>query len=260
MVQGLYNCNSSCSEGTGNVEAYLSKLGFDISNIDPKDVTRELARWLIGNPVNAAITQHPYLTEFLTGVPVADIFHIAGFDMVDGVWHSRPEAWQQIGGYNDFYDVVFDYATSMEKAKFEFSSEKRDYIFWAWKGDYLNLGAGAELGIYSNKSGLMGQADVTSPFSAHWLVDTSLAMPMTMSLNYNGEEIANYSEEQWWITSFNPAYQNVKASQLTATYTATFNTQAMYDDFYNKYGDKKSIYWDPRWTFDPKTITGTLKF
>lgn len=36
----------------------------------------------------------------------------------------------------------------MEKAKFEFSSGERDYIFWAWKGDYLNLGAGAELGIY----------------------------------------------------------------------------------------------------------------
>ena len=34
----------------------------------------------------------------------------------------------------------------------------------------------------------------------------------------------------------------------------------MYDDFYNKYGIRNNIYYDPRWTFDPKTITGTLKF
>lgn len=51
-----------------------------------------MARAFIGNPVNAFVTQHPYLTEFFTGVPVADIFHLAGFDMIDGVWHSRPEA------------------------------------------------------------------------------------------------------------------------------------------------------------------------
>jgi hypothetical protein len=55
-----------------------------------------------------------------------------------------------------------------------------------WKGDYLNLGAGAELGIYSNKSGIFGVVDVTSPHDDHWLIDTSLAMHMTITLQYKG--------------------------------------------------------------------------
>ena len=142
--------------------------------------------------------------------------------------------------------MVFDYATSMETDMFEFSSGERNYILWAWKGDYLNLGAGAELGIYSNKSGFMGQVDVTSPISEHWLVDTSLAMPMTMSMNYNGKEIANYSEEQWWITSFNPYYQNVNARDLSVTYTVDFTGN---ETLYNDFSSTELVRNDPRWDF-----------
>lgn len=77
----------------------------------------------------------------------------------------------------------------------------------------------------------MGQVGITSPISEHWLVDTSLAMPMTMSLKYNGEEIANYSEEHWWITSFNPYYQNKSASNLSITYTIDFTgNETLYND------------------------------
>lgn len=82
----------------------------------------------------------------------------------DGVYHARQE-WSlqsfEYSGYNDFYDTVFHYATSMNKAKFQFSDDDgNDYNLWAWKGDYLNLGAGAEMGIYKR----MGDTE-------HWLVD-----------------------------------------------------------------------------------------
>jgi hypothetical protein len=36
----------------------------------------------------------------------------------------------------------------MSKKKFEFSTKKREYIILLWKGDYLNVGAGAEIAIY----------------------------------------------------------------------------------------------------------------
>ena len=42
---------------------------------------------------------------------------------------------------------MFDHATSIDKAKFDFTMNGTEYIIWAWKGDYLNLGAGAEIGI-----------------------------------------------------------------------------------------------------------------
>ncbi|WP_113672318.1 DUF4474 domain-containing protein [Vallitalea guaymasensis] len=239
---------------------------FDLFNIDPKDVTRDAARWLIGNPVNAFITQHPYLTGFLTGVPIADIFYAAGFVMDDdGVYHARPDCLQQLGGYNDFYDIIFDYATSMKKDKFEFSSGGKDYIFWAWKGDYLNLGAGAELGIYSHDSGILGLVDITTPYDEHWLVDTNLSMPMTITLKYKGETIISYDpskdkdnpyEKVWWITGFNPYEQGVQASELTATYTVSFKgNETMFIDFAKKYDLV-----DDRWDFDYDNFSATLNF
>ena len=159
----------------------------------------------------------------------------------NGVYHARTTAWQQIGGYNDLYDYIFDIGTSMDKAKFEFTdnvidTDGRDYILWAWKGDYINLGSGAELGIYSRDSGLLGQVDVSTPHDDHWLVDTSLAMPMTMTLKEGNTVIASYTpnENQWWITSFNPAYKNREASGLSVSFTVDFTgNESMYDAFLN---------------------------
>lgn len=220
---------------------------------ETKNVTQTLARWLIANPVAVYETQNGKFK---------DLFYAAGFVRDSGgVYHARPDAIQQLGGYNDFYDIIFEYATSMDKEKFQFTSGGREYMFWAWKGNYLNLGAGAELGIYSNKSGILGEIDVTSPNNSHWLVDTNLAMTMKLTLNYkNGSNIISYkpSEKQWWITGFNPFKQGVRASDLTAIYTVTFNNKTMFNDFYNKFGkgDNK----DSRWTFDPKKITAMFVF
>ncbi|MEN3005048.1 RHS repeat-associated core domain-containing protein [Dehalobacterium formicoaceticum] len=198
------------------------------------DITRTSARWLIANPLNVHATQQGWFK---------DLFYAAGFVRDSGgVYHARQDALQQYGGFNDFYDVIFDYSTSMKRAKFEFTSDSQDYVFWAWKGDYLNLGAGAELGIYKRLviSGLR---------TDHWLVDTKLAMTMTLTLNDNKEnQIFSYrpSEKQWWITGFNPYYQKVSASDLTAIYTVIFNNRTMYNDFLKSDGylmnkDKWSI-------------------
>jgi len=40
----------------------------------------------------------------------------------------------------------------MDVRYFDFSMDGKQYRFWAWKGDYLNLGAGAEMGIYFKTS------------------------------------------------------------------------------------------------------------
>ncbi|OPX45078.1 hypothetical protein CLHUN_09650 [Ruminiclostridium hungatei] len=225
----------------------------DLSKLKPEDVTREIAEWLIANPVNVFATQHPYLTQFLTGVPVLDLFYAGGFVMDDdGVYHARQE-WSlqsfEYSGYNDFYDTVFHYATSMAKEKFQFSdADGNDYILWAWKGDYLNLGAGAEMGIYKRMV-------VNGTKTEHWLVDQSLAMPMTLTLYYNGKQIISYdpkkvdpkifdplrkNTDKWWVTGFNPDYQDVKASQLKATYTVDFSGK---QDLY-KYFIKSKDYLD----------------
>ena len=163
----------------------------------------------------------------------SEIFYAAGFVRDSGgIYHARQDCLQQYGGYNDVYDFAFDLGTDMVSVKFPFSYNGTEYILWAWKGDYLNLGAGAELGIYYGGG-------------PHWFVDTSLAQPMALWLDYNGANIITYipDEYTWWITGFNPYYQNVKANELTATYAIRFLDYGMYAAFRAQYSQ------DTRWTF-----------
>ena len=51
----------------------------------------------------------------------------------------------------------------------------------------------------------------------------------------------------------------MKAKDLTATYSVTFNNQTMYNDFYNKFGLSK-IDKDTRWSFNSETNTAMFKF
>jgi len=142
-----------------------------------------------------------------------------------GIYHASFNCWQQYGGYNKFYDWVFNSCTSMKPAKFPFSSGGTSYILWAWKGDYISLGAGAELGIYYGGG-------------PHWFVNKELAMNMSMTLKYKGSTIISYSAKTWWITGFNPRYLNVNANSLTATFTVNFNSLGMYNAFMSQWGRK----------------------
>ena len=139
----------------------------------------------------------------------------------NGIYHARTNCWQQYFGYNSLYDYMFDIGTSMETKYFDFACNDMNYRIWVWKGDYINLGAGAEIGIY--RYGAHG----------HWVVDRSLAMPMTLTLRYKGKYIINYQDggTQWWCTGFNPAHQNVNANELTAGYRLFFNDSDMYAAF-----------------------------
>jgi len=228
---------------------------------DLKDLTRRIARKIIANPIAVAITQRP--------IPFFEqLFSIAGFyKNSDGLYIAKQNAWQQIGGYNKFYDTVFDHATSKASVSFPFTSGGTEYIIWAWKGDYLNLGAGAEIAIYSNRSGVFGINNVTSPHEKHWLVDTNLAMHMTLTLVYNGQTIISWDPKKdleyrwdkvWWLAGFNPFVQEIDIKKLSAIYTITFNTKSMFDSFFFTYG--KGDDRDSRWSFNHDTVTATFRF
>lgn len=173
------------------------------------------------------------------------------------VYHATFDCWQQYFGYNDLYDTIFNAATSMRAAKFDFYDKDgdglNDYILWAWKGDYLNLGAGAELGIYK-------RWDFSDEI---WIVDKNLAMTMTIKLvhRYKGE-LFNWrpAAKQWWITGFNYNCSNVNRDDLTATYTVIFNMtktdkvdpQALYKSFKSIWGKKDG------WTYSGNVATLVL--
>lgn len=53
---------------------------------------------------------------------------------------------------------------TVNKNKFEFTTKDgTDYVIWMWKGDYINLGSGAEVGIYKE-----------SVIPGHWLTSTEM--------------------------------------------------------------------------------------
>jgi len=184
-------------------------------------------------------------------------FDAGGFYMDDkGIYHAKQSGSIQSLegiGYNNFFDAVFNCSTSMNQIQFQFESGGKEYKIEAWKGDYLNLGAGAELGIYEN-------FEVNGNPTSHWLVNQDLAMPMTMNLDYKGKQIISYDPKKddnyrtvgqginkWWVTGFDPKIENAKAEDLTATYTLDFSNQTdLYDDFiksedYIKNTDKWSV-------------------
>jgi len=121
--------------------------------------------------------------------------------------------------------------------------KKRGSTIWTWKGDYINLGAGAELGIYRGSSG-------------HRIVDPRLAMWMGMTVTYKDNFIIDYypEKDQWWITGFNPAYQNVNVNELFVSIGLGFNDFDMY------YAFKGRAERDFRWSFYDDLEMAILRF
>ena len=167
----------------------------------------------------------------------------------NGIYHIRQDWWQnwKYVGYNDLYDLVFDAACDMSAAKFKFTSGGEEFAIWAWKGEYINLGAGAELGLYYGGG-------------PHWKTGTDYAMPMTLQLSDTRNEVYRQkfywapSEKQWWITGFDPQHQDMKAKDLMAVYTIDFSERLdMYDSLKNKYSGI-----DGRWLFNDKKHIATL--
>ena len=210
-----------------------------------KDQTRDIARAVVANPIAVWAAQNGYAPNETAGFT---------YDSNTGLYHATFDCWQGslFGGnigYNILYDIGFDLATDMETGRFDFSSGGKGYTLWGWKGDYLNLGAGCELGIYTRATGLAGLA-------GHFKVDKSLAMDMQASLTLNGKEVGSFKGIHWWATSFNPRVQGVKASDLKAQFTVNFgNNKQMYQDFKAKWDKKGS-----GWTFNDDNCSAKLNF
>ena len=166
------------------------------------------------------------------------------FERIDGIYHADQNCWQKPFGYNDFYDYVFDGFTSMDVGKYPFTLEDgTSYTIWMWKGDYYNLGAGCETGIYYGNEG-----------DYHWnsADNTNLYMSLALYDKKNGKWIFNYNptDPQWWITGFNPKEQDRKAEDLEVHGSIDFSQNPdMWDAFYGEYKGEKG------WCFDEENKT-----
>lgn len=205
---------------------------------------RDLVRGILTDPRVVQFTQHPGDQE--------GTLRALGFDRgADGHFSSTANPWQLDWGYQDLYDMVFAAVTPMKASKATFMFGKRCFILWGWKGDYLNLGAGAEIGFYSQDA---------DDLDERWDADKTGYIPkMTMNLqDPNGKEIADFAPDkaQIWVAGWNPYVQGASLSGLFATMTVDFSDNSgMFDAFSHSSDAAKK-----GWMFDPAKRTGTLKF
>ena len=171
------------------------------------------------------------------------------FDKKFGIYYDDFDCWQKIFGVNKIYDIIFNLTTSMEtNNEGNFTYKNENYIFWAYKGDYINFGVGAELFIY------YGGSSSNKDFS-HWKVDKSLAMSMSLTLSHKtlGKIVENWNnngEKTWWITAFAPKYKKLKAHDLTANFNVEFKNEDMFYEFSKT--ERKG------WTYDKNKKIATL--
>lgn len=112
--------------------------------------------------------------------------------------HSKWDTWQMYFGYNDIYDDVFNFFCDMDKLKINTKYNGKDAMWWSWRGNYLNLGMGAESGLYY-------RSDKPIYFTEHYeCVDKGFDMTLTMINKKTGKPIMIWTPEEYqrWITTF----------------------------------------------------------
>ena len=136
-------------------------------------------------------------------------------------------------------------------------------MFWVWRGDYMNLGPGAELGIYFRDE----RNDLYLLGYEHWEIDSDdLTFPMGMKLairnmigKYSYYEY-NPSEQQWWITSFvveRASVFTVGPDRIAATFWVDFTGR---EGMYNAFRTSPSYNINEYWTFNDNNHRATLTF
>jgi hypothetical protein len=178
-------------------------------------------------------------------------FWVAGFDQgKDGVFHTRSDALQLGLGYSDDYDKAANLGTDIDPKKTQFTLGTKSYVFWAWKGDYQNTGAGGEIGLYSQD---------TKGADGLWDADPNGYVPkMTMTLRgADGALIASDTpnEAKVWTGAYNPNVQHPNVNDLAATMTVDLSDNIDMFKAFDTLAARKD-----GWVFVEKHHTASLSF
>ena len=163
----------------------------------------------------------------------------------NGNYTSDPnvEMWQSKVGYTPTYDFFFSLGGPIFREKYEFQVENSGplsilfpntyYVVWIWKGDYWNLGAGAEIGIYRTSL----EHHYKNGF---YEVVTDLTLDVDMTITYEGNELNHLVQTNWWVCSFTPEYQLIDIDLLDIFLKVKFTDPTLREPFYNEW--KKRLY------------------
>jgi RHS repeat-associated protein len=146
--------------------------------------------------------------------------------------------WQSLVGYSTVYDFFFSLGGPIFRRYYEFQNTDNGhttyYVVWIWKGDYWNLGAGAEIGIYLTNSSY-------SKDMHFYKVDTDLNLVVDMLIQYHDylqplvtlNHLTN--KQGWWICSFTPDVQFPRVDWIDVYLNVKFYNSNLFIPFSAKY-------------------------
>ncbi len=188
------------------------------------------------------------------GIPAGmkSVFLNFRLDEQNAALHARVETWQKIFGYNDIYDVGLFLGTAGRtgRKKFPFTVNGRQYIVWTWHGNYLDLGDGAEIGLYVDPSYLPTTIiGSLIPGLPGWLIRrvehwsaVDFEVPMSLSLydcaaTYKSIFHWAPTTPQWWVTGFNPDVPDVGVDDMLSVGSINFSNVKENQE------DREAMYW-----------------
>ena len=145
---------------------------------------------------------------------------------------ERKTMWQSRVGYDTIYDTAFSLGGPIYRQRYKFTTGTGEnikyFVIWIWKGDYWNLGAGAEIGIYVAKT----QEQYDNNF---YEVDENLVLDVNMDIKYRTLSgllpitLNNLTQRNWWVCSFSPAIQHPNVNWIDVNVKANFVDNGGYD-------------------------------
>ena len=266
LAIGLFD--KSIFKGGGNVAGYAqNKSGRINSIINKASALRDYIQCISDNYGEATLNVLDAATFIAGG--------FAGFKTITDANKNRIVTtnywtWQGGGGFADVYDDVFHAFTKTDHDKIHIGNE---YTIWLWKGDYWNLGAGGEIGIYNG----VGNS-VSTTMSDRLGINISMEIIDDNDISIvniqNGNEYissrdwgntANPSEitkkvDSWWLTGWNPNKQGLTNKDLNMTGTLDFSQSkdpTLYDKLKDTYeksdnNSRSNSITKSVWEFDDK--------
>lgn len=151
--------------------------------------------------------------------------------------HAKGFQWQQHFGYADIYDSVFKYFmhdnVRVLKSPAITDNNGDKYVFWAWRGNYANIGSGGEVGMYYIPNDpvfyhryerfVVPIFEYINPSISNtrqeWWAASKYELKMELSIydiDSSNKDVINWFpyDNQWWITGFSPKKKGLDVRNL----------------------------------------------
>ena len=168
-------------------------------------------------------------------------------DMNQMVAYGAINAWQRKFGFMLLYDLMADtsplFNFTTRRLKFDYGN--KEWMIQIWKGNYLMLTNGGELGVYNREKWRAG--------TYYDCAKDEELMDVTMQLSHGDEVLFSVGPEKlWWLTGFKVGKTLYLPDTLTLRFSIAFPNAEMRNAFTNAID--RHILHDISYTVDGNTV------